>query len=93
MWAGAKHRYSLSSANPVPREEEALQLKVDLIFMVRRELAVIKEPFPSDMLIPAASKMWRKGADRQDPGSVAGPGSGSVQGRVKGWGPLARASS
>lgn len=93
MWAGANHHYLLSNANPVPREEEALQLKVDLIFMVRREFGVIKEPFPADMLIPAASKMWRKGADRQDPGRVAGPGLGSVQGRVKGWGALARASS
>lgn len=57
MWAGAKHCYSLSDAIPVILEEEALQLKVDLIFTVRREFAVIKEPFPADMLIPAASKL------------------------------------
>lgn len=49
-------------------------MKVDLIFTIRREFAVIKEPFPADMLVPAASKLYRKGADRQNPGRVAGPG-------------------
>lgn len=57
MWDGAKHCDLLSNAIPVTLEEEALQLKVDLIFTVRREFAVIKEPFPADMLILAASKL------------------------------------
>ena len=46
------------SFGPRPRPE------VELIFTIRRDFAVIKEPFPADMLILAASKSYRRGADR-----------------------------
>lgn len=55
----------LPHAIPAILEEEALQPEVDLIFAIRRDFAVIKEPFPADMLIPAASKSYKGGADRQ----------------------------
>lgn len=36
--------------------QQALEAKVDLIFIIKKVFAVIKEWFPVDMLIPAASK-------------------------------------
>ena len=58
--------------------------KVDLIFAIKRDFAVIKEPFPAHVWTLAASKSYRRGADRQSPGTVAGPGGGRVWAGVGG---------
>ena len=45
---------------------------------------MIKEPFPAHVWTLAASKSYRRGADRQSPGTVAGPGGGRVWAGVGG---------
>lgn len=37
---------------PVILQKETLQPEVDLIFIIRRDFAVTKEPFPADTWIP-----------------------------------------
>lgn len=46
---------------------------------IRKDFAVINEPFPVDMLIPAASTSYKRGPDSLGSGRVASAGQGSVQ--------------